>query len=566
MNIMDKASLVKHLINWRLTWAKRNTHYTFTVPGNPKFMGPRDAVKLINDGSVVATSGLGGNQRASIMYWAVQEMYKETGKPRDLTFCSIGGHGGRGIAPGTVEEMGLPGLCTRFFAGHLETFKAQLKLGDEGKCEIQVIPQGTEARLFASQARGEDSLLTPTGVGTFIDPRVGRGTPLNDPNGKQYVVPEGDQLRFSIPKINVALFNAPAADRKGNIYVKNASMIGESYEAAMAAKRNGGIVIVNVGLIVDEGYDDIFLAADKVDAIVYYPRTEQTGSIYHDNPLDFFTTNSSTPIEEGVARTKFINQILGITPRRNEVDNALARLAASTFAENARKGMNVNVGVGLPEEVCRLLFEGGLLNDVKLLVESGVIGGVPAPGVFFGASICPERMISSPCIFDMFFEKLDVTTLGFLQVDSEGNVNVSKRGEGAINYVGPGGFMELTTAAKMVNFVGTFMAHSKMSISPSGLKIVKRGKPKFVDKVDEITFSGREALKRGMKIFYNTNVGVFRLTERGVELCSVMPGVDIKRDILDFCPMKIVLPENGNIPVVGKEIVTGEGFKLSLKS
>ncbi|HOY63983.1 MAG TPA: hypothetical protein PK745_12495, partial [bacterium] len=64
MNIVDKASLLKHLINWRLTWAKRNTHYTFTVPGNPKFMGPRDAVKLIKDGSVVATSGLGGNQRA----------------------------------------------------------------------------------------------------------------------------------------------------------------------------------------------------------------------------------------------------------------------------------------------------------------------------------------------------------------------------------------------------------------------------------------------------------------------------------------------------------------------
>ena len=57
LNIISKTELLLHIAHWRLTWGRRNTHYRFTVPGNPKFMGPRDAVKLINDGDVVATAG-----------------------------------------------------------------------------------------------------------------------------------------------------------------------------------------------------------------------------------------------------------------------------------------------------------------------------------------------------------------------------------------------------------------------------------------------------------------------------------------------------------------------------
>jgi len=564
MNIYHKAWLLSHMIKWRLTWNRRNTRYRYTVPGNPKFMSPRDAVKLIPDGAVLSTSGLGANQRACVMYWAIKEMHAETGHPSGLTIMSIGGQGGRGIAPGTVEEMGQEGLCTRFIAGHLETFKAQLRLADEGKLELQCVPQGLMALLFDAQSRGEDSILTRTGTGTFCDPRVGRGTPVLDPKAEQLVTPEGELLRYKIPKITVSVFNAPAADREGNIYVKNCAMIAESYEMSLAAKRNGGIVIANVGLIVDKGYDDVFLPADMVDAVVYYPDTEQTGSMPHSRPWRGFTLNSDLTIEENVARLKFVNNILKITPVRSDVDNALARLAASVFAENARKGIYVNVGVGLPEEVSRLIFEGGLINDITLLTESGVIGGLPAPGVFFGASANPKRIVSSAQVFKLCYEKLDVTILGLLQADSQGNVNVSKRGEGAKNYVGPGGFIDLTAAAKMIIFVGTWMAHSKMSLEGGRINILKTGTPKFIHKVDEITFCGPEALKAGKKVFFVTNVGVFKLTKRGMELIRVMPGIDIQKDIIDFAPMKVVLPESGIVPVVDDVIVTGKGFKLKI--
>ena len=214
-----------------------------------------------------------------MMYWCIRAVYQETGHPEDLTVVSIGGQGARGRAPGSLEELGVPGLCTRFFTGHMETFKSILRLGDAGQAELQCIPQGVMAYLIDGQARGEESLLTSTGVGTVIDPRVGRGTALTPPNAEQWVQVEGDQLRYRLPKINVAIFNLPAADREGNIYVKNAALVGESLEIAKAARKNGGIVIANVGLVVDNGYDKVFLPADEVDAVVAYRGTMQAGQI-----------------------------------------------------------------------------------------------------------------------------------------------------------------------------------------------------------------------------------------------------------------------------------------------
>jgi len=565
MKLSTKIRLLAHIARWRLTWNRRDTHYEFKVSGNPKFMGPRDAVRLIPDGSVIATSGLGANQWANILYWAVREVYEETGHPRELTCVSIGGHGGRGIAPGSVEEMGRPGLVTRFFTGHTETFKSMLRLADQGRLDLQCIPQGQLAFLIDAQGRGEDSVLTTTGVGTLVDPRVGHGTPIVDPDGEQWVSVEDGRLRFRLPKITVALFNAPAADREGNIYVKNCAMIAESLEIARAAKRHGGLVIVNVGLLVDKGYDEVFLPADQVDAVVLYPNTDQVGSVRHRKHWSMFTTESDVPIEEGVACLKFVNQILGITPRRTAVDNVLARLAATIFAENVPKGSLVNIGVGLPEEACRLIVEAGLFDDITLFTESGVIGGLPAPGVFFGAGVCPKKIISSAQTFKLCYERLDVSILGVLQADSQGNVNVSKRGEGAMNYVGPGGFMDFTMAAKTVIFISSWMLNGRAALDGGRLRYLEHGKIKFVDSVDEVTFSGKQALATGKKIFYVTTVGAFQLTARGMELVRLMPGIDLEKDVLDASPMRVILPESGEVPLVEPAIVTGRGLKLALK-
>ena len=565
MNIFTKAYLLMHLARWRASWYRQNTRFAYTVPGNPKFMGPREAVgSCIRDGDLVGISGLGGNQRVSILYYAIRDLFKETGHPRDLSVVAIGGIGGRGLIPGTLEELGHEGLVKRFFTGHLETYKSVLKLADEGRVELHAIPQGQLAFLIDGQGRGESSLTSETAVGTFIDPRVGQCSPLMGPGTEHYVSVEGDRLRYEIPKVDVAMFNAPAADRAGNIYVKNAAMIAESLELTRAARRNGGKVIVNVGLVVDEGYDEVFLPAEEVDAVVVWRGTEQVGGTPHWRHWPLFTTESDMPVEEAISRVRFVTNVLGITPRRTPVEFALARQGASIFAQHAKKGSYVNIGVGLPEEVCRVMVESGLLDDITLLTESGVMGGLPAPGPFFGTAACPERIMSSAEIFRLCYEKLDVTVVGVLQADSAGNVNVSKRGEGAINYVGPGGFIDLTTAAKMVIFVSNWMAHAKFKLVGGQVRIAKPGQVKFVDAVDEITFNGQRALERGKKVFYVTNVGTFQLTPRGMELINVMPGIDVRRDILDATSMKVVLPPSNDVPVVDEAIMTGKGFRLSL--
>ena len=47
------------------------------------------------------------------------------------------------------------------------------------------------------------------------------------------------------------------------------------------------------------------------------------------------------------------------------------------------------IGVVLPEEVSRLLYESGVMNDLVMINESGVFGGLAAPGIFFGAAVNP---------------------------------------------------------------------------------------------------------------------------------------------------------------------------------
>jgi len=562
MNALTKLRLIYRILRWRFTWDKRNTHYQYHVPGNPKFMGPREAIGLIKDGSFVAVSGLGGNQHATILYWAIKELFEETGHPRDLTVMPIGGQGGRGKVPGTVDELGVEGLTRRFITGHHETFKNFLRLGESNKVELQCIPQGTLALLIDAQTRGEDSVLVPTGVGTVFDPSTGRGTPLTA-DGEQFAAREGDKIRYRIPKIDIALINAPAADKQGNIYMKYTSMLAESKEIAAAARRNGGKVIVCVGKMVEPGYDTVYLPADAVDAIVQYPDVGQTMSRKHSNPWLALTTESDIDVLDAYAQMRFVNKVIGVTPRRTPVDEAMARLAAKVFAEHVPAGALVNIGTGLPEEVCRTLVESGLLGKITFFTESGVVGGLPGPGVFFGAAACPEHMLSSADIFKRAHRELDVTILGTLQVDSKGDVNVSKRGPKMTDYVGPGGFIDFSTSAKTVIFVGNWTAHGEMAIEGQRVKIVKPGAPKYVEAVDEITFCGAEALRAGRNVFYVTPVGVFRLTARGLELQAVMPGIDVQRDILGCAKAKIILPD-GKLPEVDASVVTGQGFALKM--
>lgn len=569
---MTQARLLAHLAAWRITWNRADLGYRPRGGVGSCFRSAREAAALVPDGAVLMASGLGGNARASVVYRAIRERFERSGHPRDLTCVALGGIGARGKGPGTLEELGLEGLCTRFVAGHLETFKAMLELADSGALELQCLPQGVMARLLAAQARGEAALSTSVGAGTFIDPRCGRGSPVLDrrktPPGRpppapapvQYVGVDGDRLRYTMPRVDVAVFNLPAADRSGNLYAKHAALVAESREAALAARRHGGLVVANVGLLVEEGHDEVFLPAEAVDAVVLEPSTEQTISVPHRRHWPVLTAGGGGPPGEALERLRFMNRVMRVTPRRTAVDGAVARLAARTLLGRARPGGLVGIGVGLPEEVARVLHEHGASGRLTLFTESGVVGGVPAPGVFFGAAVAPERIVSSAELFERCAGGIEAAVLGLLQADGEGDVNASRRGEGARGYVGPGGSMDLAAAARTVVFVGSWMLGGRVRAAGGRIEMVRRGEPKFVEAVSEITFSGGEALRAGKQVFYCTDVGLFRLTRRGMQLSAVMPGIDVRRDVLATCRMPVVLPPGGDVPVIDGSVVTGEGF------
>lgn len=561
MNTLTKARLLAHVVKWRLTWSRHDLDYRPAGLKNPKFVSARHAVALLPDEAVCFSSGMAGNGRCSIFFWGIKDRFRRTGHPRNLTWITIGAQGGRGKAPGTLEEIAVPGLLGRMIFGHGETLKAVLRLADRGHCELHTLPQGQQAFLLEAQGRGEDSVVSRTGVGTFLDPRVGTGSAVAGTSRESLVTPEGDSLRYRMPRIGWSFFMASYADEEGNLYVRNLSTLTEIRSSVRAAKANGGKVMATVCGLVPKSPDEIYVRAEDVDAIVVNPHNEQTGSVPMRSFWPMFTLDSDMPAVEAIARLKYLNETVRITPRRGPLEDALARLGAATFTSSSRPGALVNIGVGMPEEVCRIVFEAGLTDDVTFMSETGVLGGLPAPGVFFGAAVCPKTLVGSVDVFRESYERLDTTILGVLQADSDGNVNVSNRGRGAIHYVGPGGLPDLTAAARNIVFVGAWQSGGRMEVRDGRVVLVERGKPKFIAHVDEVTFNGRCALSQGKRVFYVTNVGVFRLVEQGMELVKVMPGVNIRKDILDFSPMRVVLPE-GEVPVVDASVVTGAGFGL----
>lgn len=561
INFLEKLKLVFHVIKWRFTWNKKNLNYLPQKVNNPKFITALQAAALIPDEATVFSNGFAGNARCSVFFWAIREAFQKTGHPQNLTWVNVAAQGGRGKIPGTIEELGLPGLFSRYITGHLETTKAQLKLAEKGLIELHVMPQGVMTFILEQQANNQSSIQSKVGLGTFLDPRVGNGTAITSNAMHQFVAPAENALTYHLPKLDYTLLNAPYADREGNIYFHHASTVTENKASINATRANDGIVLVTVSGIIPKMTDKISIPTEKVDYIIVHPYNEQIISIMQRKYWPIFTPEGKGNTNKETQKLKFINKLLKITPERGEVGNMLARMAASLFMEIIPKGAMVNIGVGYPEEVARIIIEQGIGKHLLFTTEAGAYGGLPVPGIFFGATIKPEKIISSREMFQLYEQQLDVAMLGFLQVDYAGNVNASKRGPNITDYVGPGGFPDIANSAKTVIFVGSWMANAKYLIKDNQLIIVNRGKSKFVDAVDEITFSAEEALKQKKQVYYVTHVGIFKLTNLGLQLIQLMPGIEIEKDTF----LSKVYASTENIPSISTAVISGKDFILKWK-
>ena len=149
--------------------------------------------------------------------------------------------------------------------------------------------------------------------------------------------------------------------------------------------------------------------------------------------------------------------------------------------------------------------------------------------------------MDAPTQFDFYSGGgLDIAFLGFGELDQDGNVNVSKLGGLT---VGPGGFIDIAQNARKVVFCGTFAAKGvKLSTGDGKMQVLKQGEiKKLVAQVEQITFSGPQSLVRNQHVLYLTERASFRLTNQGVELFEIAPGIDLQKDVLDQMGFKPLL-------------------------
>ena len=143
---------------------------------------------------------------------------------------------------------------------------------------------------------------------------------------------------------------------------------------------------------------------------------------------------------------------------------------------------------------------------------------MPLTGFAFGCASNADAFMPSPQQFTYFQGGgFDMTFLSFMEVDIEGNVNVSKLGKKPYLTAGCGGFVDITAHARKIVFSGWFEAGAEIELTETGLRVAKPGKfTKMVTQVEHVTFSGARAREQGQEVLYVTERCVIRLTDQGL--------------------------------------------------
>jgi len=492
-----------------------------------KVKSAAEAVRLIANGATVAVNSSSGLLCPDDVLKALGERFLAEGAPRGLTTIHPIAAGDMFGTKG-VDHITHKGMIDRIIGGSYPSGPTNAEppliwqriLAED--LAAWNVPSGIVFDMLREGAAQRPGVLTKVGMDTFVDPEQ-EGCAMNErarkaPLVKRVNFDNETWLHFPAIRPDVAIIRASTADENGNLTFEQEGATLGAMEMALAARNCGGIVIAQVRRIAAQGTlkpHDVRVPGVLVDVIVEAPDQLQTTGTPYDPAIsgELFRPLHTFPVPE-----------FGV-----------AKVIARRVAMELRAGWAVNIGFGISANVPRILLEEGCHGKVTWIIEQGAVGGVPLLDFKFGCASNAEAFVASPHQF-IYFQAggFNCSLLSFLEIDAEGSVNVSRLSATPHRTAGAGGFVDITARARKIVFSGNFNAGAKMYIADGQLCITKEGKiAKIVQKVDQVSFSGRRARMQGQDITYVTERCVLRLVDSGLMVTEIAPGLDLQRDVLD---------------------------------
>lgn len=426
-----------------------------------------EAAQLVSPGAVIMAGGFGMTGTPIHLLHALAERPEVDG----LTIIS-NNVGEPGLGGGRLLRNGqLKKAIGSFYTSNREAVEA----AQEGRLEVQLIPQGTMAEALRAGGAGIGAFYTPTAAGT----KLGEDHELKIINGVEHVL---------VPALraDVAFIRAYRADTAGNLVYR---MTERNFNPAMATAAD--LVIAEVEEIVPVGTldpDEIVTQGIFVDYLVQAHTTiEDLGS---SASIDTHTKKSVSESRMNIAR------------------RALAEL---------KRGDVVNLGIGIPTLVADLIQpEDGII----LHTENGLLGVGPSPesgGAMeypVDAGKRPVTALPGASYFDSAVSfgmirggHIDVALMGGLQVDEAGNLaNWAIPGKPLL---GVGGAMDLASGARRLIITMTHLA--------------PKGQSKIVPQAT-LPLTATNAVDMII-----TDLAVFRFIEGRLTLTELMPGATLEQ-------------------------------------
>jgi propionate CoA-transferase len=503
-----------------------------------KLVSAREAASRIGDGAVVTVSSSSALGCPDAVLAAIGARFEAEGHPRDLTTLHPIAAGDMYGVKG-VDHIAKDGCLSTIIAGSYPSGPSSLPMPEiwrmvtEDRVAAYNVPSGILYDMHRDVAARRPGVLTKVGLETFVDP-IREGCAMNDRAAARPIVSRvefGGDTWLHFPNIvpNVAIIRATTADETGNLTYEHEGAYLGGLDQAIAVRNHGGLVIAQVKRMTAAGSlrpHDVHVPGHLVDLIVLAPDQRQTTETDYD------------PAISG----EIMRPWSSFTLAEHGVEKVIARRAAMELT----RGMTANLGFGISAMVPRILLEEGHERAVTWAIEQGAVGGMPLTGFAFGCASNADAFVPSPNQFTYFQGGgFDMSFLSFLEVDVDGNVNVSKLGKKPYLTAGCGGFVDITAHAKKIVFSGYFEAGAQLELTDDGLRVARPGKfTKMVDAVEHVTFAGQRALRTGQDVLYVTERCVMRLTESGLVATEVMPGIRAEEDIVQASGGRVRVAEN----------------------